>query len=65
MKYAGNRRRIGRESIQGLMSRPCADYGADVEYKVPIGIAAAKKETRSPAAEKFMGELIKTVKRKS
>ena len=26
--------------------------------------AAAKKETRSPGAEKFMGELVKTVKRK-
>ena len=26
---------------------------------------SSKKETRSPAAEKFMGELIKTVKRKS
>lgn len=27
--------------------------------------AAAKKETRSPGAEKFMGELVKIVKRKS
>ena len=26
--------------------------------------AAAKKEARSPAAEKFMEELVKTVKRK-
>mgnify|MGYP006926717422 FL=1 len=26
---------------------------------------SSKKETRSPGAEKFMGELIKTVKRKS
>lgn len=26
---------------------------------------AAAKKTRSPAAEKFMGELVKTVKRKS
>lgn len=37
----------------------------DVEYKVPIGIAAAKKETRSPAAEKFTEELLRHVNCKS
>lgn len=31
----------------------------DVEYKVPIGIAAVRKETRSPATEKFMEELLR------
>lgn len=32
---------------------------SDVEYKVSIGIAAARKETRSPATGKFMEELLR------
>lgn len=37
----------------------------DAEYKVLIGIAAARKETRSPSAEKFMKELLAQVKNRS
>ncbi len=33
----------------------------DIEYKVPIGIAVSKKEICSPAAGKFMEELIREI----